>query len=126
MDEHDAHGFAPPPVFAIQELPAPEGVLLLELSGEVDLATSGRFREHVEAARQRGTTSVVVDMSEVSFVDSTMLRELLKAHNELAAAGGRFVLAGAQEAVLRLLDLTGTREVFELAESRDAALPEAA
>lgn len=120
--EHDPEGFAPPPAFAIEELDAPEGVLLLELTGEVDLATSGRFRNHVDEARERGASTVIVDLSEVTFVDSTMLRELLRAHNETRDSGGRLVLAGAQPAVLRLLELTGTTEVFELADSREDAL----
>lgn len=120
----DHEGFAPPPAFAIEEQEAGEGVLLLVLSGEVDLATSGRFRRHVEEARGRGARTVVVDMAEVTFVDSTMLRELLRAHNETGDAGGRFVLAAVQPTVQRLLDLTGTTEVFELAVSREAALGE--
>lgn len=120
--EQDSGGFAPPPAFAIEELDAPEGVLLLELTGEVDLATSGRFRSHVDEARERGASTVVVDLSEVTFVDSTMLRELLRAHNETRDSGGRLVLVGAQAAVLRLLELTGTTEVFELADSREDAL----
>lgn len=120
LDDRDS--FAPPPAFSIEELPAPDGTLLLALTGEVDLATSGEFRRHVEAARGRGVTRVVVDLGEVTFVDSTMLRELLRAHNEIKDAGGRFVLAAAQASVLRLLELTGTTEVFELAGSREEAL----
>lgn len=120
--EPKREGFAPPPAFAIEEVAAGEGVLLLALAGELDLATSEHFRRHVEHGRARGAHTVVVDLAEVSFVDSTMLRELLRAHNQTRDAGGRFVLADLQPAVLRLLDLTGTTDVFEVAESRQAAL----
>jgi anti-anti-sigma factor len=65
---------------------------------------------------------VVVDLHEVAFMDSTMLRELLRAHREMENAGGRLVIASAQPTVRRLLELTGTADVFALAESREAAL----
>jgi anti-anti-sigma factor len=65
---------------------------------------------------------VVADLDEVAFMDSTMLRELLRAHREVENAGGRFVVASAQPSVRRLLELTGTADVFAMADSRDAAL----
>ena len=48
--------------------------------------------------------------------------ELLRAHREVNAQGGRMVVAGAQPTVQRLLDLTGTVELFVLADSREQAL----
>lgn len=118
--------FPPPPVLRMSEADAPEGVLVLELAGELDLATAGRFRRLLEDARTRGRTGVVIDLTEVSFMDSTMLRELLRARAETEGAGGRLVLAGAQASVARLLDLTGTADVFRLTADRDAALAEVA
>jgi anti-anti-sigma factor len=117
---------AVPPAFAIQATPAQEdGVAVLVISGEADLATSGRFREHVERALDAKAKGLVADVAEVTFMDSTMLRELLRAHRELEAAGSRFVLAGVQPEVKRLLDLTGTIELFSLAPTRAAAVTQA-
>ena len=67
-------------------------------------------------------TIVVADVTEVEFMDSTMLRELLRCHRELDEAGSRLVVAGAQSPVRRLLELTGTDEVLALADSRADAL----
>jgi anti-anti-sigma factor len=55
-------------------------------------------------------------------MDSTMLRELLRAHKDVQSSGGRLVIAGAQAAVRRLLELTGTSGLFVLAPDRAAAL----
>jgi anti-sigma B factor antagonist len=99
-----------------------DGVVVLELSGELDLAVGPRFRELVQGAVADTPTLVVVDLEEVGFMDSTMLRELLRAHREVSEIGGRFVVAGPQPTVRRLLELTGTAEVFALAASRDDAL----
>jgi anti-sigma B factor antagonist len=107
----------------LQRVPGPgEGVVVLDLAGELDLAVSARFRELVDGVAADAPSLVVADLQEVGFMDSTMLRELLRAHREVGGAGGRFVLAAAQPSVQRLLELTGTADVFDVAASRDAAL----
>ena len=88
----------------------------------LDLAVHERFREILDGIVAEGVPLVVADVSEVEFMDSTMLREVLRAHRSLEEAGARLVVAGAQPAVTRLLELTGTDEVLALADSRDAAL----
>jgi stage II sporulation protein AA (anti-sigma F factor antagonist) len=121
----DERGIKPPPAFAIVELPAPEGMLLLRLLGELDLAASGGFRERVERALAAGVRSVVLDMADAQVIDSSMLRELLRANTATRDAGGRLVLTDVQPAVQRLLDLTRVREILAFAPSRDAALARA-
>ncbi|HVL94222.1 MAG TPA: STAS domain-containing protein [Solirubrobacteraceae bacterium] len=97
-------------------------VPVLVLVGELDLASAGRFRELAEEAAADAPGMVVADVSEVTFMDSTMLRELLRGHRELAEQGSRLVVAGAQASVRRLLELTGTDRLFALAETREQAL----
>jgi stage II sporulation protein AA (anti-sigma F factor antagonist) len=121
----DERGIRPPPAFAIDELPAPPGTLLLLLVGELDLAASGGFRERVETALAVGVRSVVLDMDEARFIDSSMLKELLRANAATHAAGGRLVLTGVRPAVARLFDLTRVRDVLIFAPSRDEALQRA-
>lgn len=115
-------GFQPPVAFRMETVDAPEGVALLVMAGEVDLATSGGFRSHVEKAIDRGARGLVVDLAEVTFIDSTMLRELLRAHHDLAGAGGRLVLAAVGAPVARLLELTGTDGVFTILPDRPGAV----
>ena len=103
--------------------PAPrEGVAILELAGELDLAVHARFRALAEELVAEAPAVVVADVSEVEFMDSTMLREVLRCHRELDEAGSRLVVAGAQPPVRRLLELTGTDEVLALADTREDAL----
>jgi anti-anti-sigma factor len=118
----DERGIKPPPAFAVEELPAPQGTLLLRLVGELDLAASDGFRERVEAALAAGIRNVVLDMAEARFIDSSMLKELLRANTATQDAGGRLVLTDVQPAVQRLLDLTRVREILVFAPSRDEAL----
>ena len=98
------------------------GTVVLELAGELDLAVGPRLRTLVDEATAERPPLVVIDVEEVAFMDSSVLREFLRAHREVSGAGGRLVVAGAQPTVRRLLELTGTAELFELAESRSAVL----
>jgi anti-sigma B factor antagonist len=118
----DERGIRPPPAFAIDELPAPPGTLLLRLVGELDLAASGGFRERVETALAAGVRNVVLDMADALFIDSSMLKELLRAHTATTDAGGRLVLTAVQPAVERLLGLTRVREILVFAPSLGEAL----
>jgi anti-anti-sigma factor len=98
------------------------GAVVLELAGELDLAVGPRLRSLVDEAAAERPQLMVIDVTEVAFMDSSVLREFLRAHREVVAGGGRLVVAGAQPTVRRLLELTGTSELFSLAESRGAAL----
>ncbi len=101
---------------------ARSGAVVLELAGELDLAVGPRLRTLVDEAMAERPPLVVLDVAEVAFMDSSVQREFLRAHRQADEAGGRLVVAGAQPAVRRLLELTGTAELFALAESRDAVL----
>lgn len=105
----------------MERVDAPAGILLLVMAGEIDLATSGQFRGVVDEALAEGI-ALVADMAEVTFMDSTMLRELLRAHRDLETAGRHFVLAAPQAPVRRLLDLTGTARLFRATATRAEAL----
>lgn len=119
--QHRTDAMAPPPAFRMERAEAPQGVILLVLAGEIDLATSGQFRGVVDEAIAEGA-SLVADVEEVTFMDSTMLRELLRAHRDIGAAGRRFILAAPQPPVRRLLELTGTSGLFSLGATRADAL----
>ena len=88
----------------------PEGeVTRLVLSGEFDLDASGGLTEDVAKVVDSGDTSIVVDTSGVTFIDSSGLRALL----EIAATpGGRVRFGPFSAPVERLVDLTGTAQLL--------------
>ena len=112
----------PPAPFEIDAVALPDspGVALLVLSGEFDLSAAVQFRERlIGAGRREGVQAVVLDLSDVAFMDSSMLKELLRAHSEMP---GRIVLAGMQQPVKRLLELTRTAGFFRVADDRASAI----
>lgn len=58
------------------------------------------------------TSEVALDLSGVTFIDSSGLRSLVAAHKRAAEAGGGLVLVDPSEPVLRLLSLTGLDQVL--------------
>ena len=120
---HEAHiegGVEPAGAFTVEPRPAPAGVSLVELAGELDMAATPAVRSCVDEAA--GRRALVLDLSGATFVDSSMLKELLRAGAELSRYDTRLVLAGVPPAVRRLLDLTRTAQLFTEARDRDEAL----
>jgi anti-sigma B factor antagonist len=100
-----------PAPYSIVEADAPPGVSVIVLSGELDLAAAPVLGVRLdEAASGR---ALVIDLTETTFIDSAVLKELLRVRAELAARDVRLVLAGIAPPVRRLLDLTGTSELFD-------------
>jgi anti-anti-sigma factor len=116
----DGLGVEPAGAFAVSRCAGPEGITVMALSGELDIAAAPALRSQVDEAA--GERAVVLDLSGATFVDSSMLKELLRASAELARYDVELVLAGVPPVVQRLLDLTRTTSLFTLAGDREAAL----
>jgi anti-anti-sigma factor len=116
----DGRGVDPAGVFTVEELRGPDGVLTLVLAGELDMAASAAVRPQVDAAA--GLRGVVIDLDGATFIDSSMLKELLRAAAELGRYETRLVLAAIPAPVQRLFHLTRTSEMFTVAEDRETAL----
>ena len=80
--------------------------------GELDLASGDVLRTALDAALAAGLDDVEVELSELTFCDSTGLCVLLAAQQRLQAAGRALLLVNPPPAMLRLLDLSATRDRF--------------
>jgi anti-sigma B factor antagonist len=95
---------------------------LIAISGELDIAATPELSTVMLFAARSPGTVVVLDLSGVEFVDSTALGTLLKAGNEIEAAGKRLRVVCADGPVRRLLELTNLTSRFQLCPTRDEAL----
>lgn len=116
----EGRGVDPAGAYGVDLVGTFDGVAVLALKGELDMAAAPVVRARVDESA--GGLGVVLDLSEVTFVDSSMLKELLRAGAELARYETALVLAGVPVAVQRLFDLTRTAGMFTIAPDRDAAL----
>ena len=108
--------------FEIREHDA-DGVHVIAMRGELDLATAPRLAVRIDAARRRGARRLLVDLTTAEFCDSTGLRALVGCRQEVLADGGRMAVAALEDsAVGRMFALAGAHELLPVHESLDAAL----
>lgn len=93
---------------------SPDAWLVLRVSGEIDIQTSPILDEGLRRAQGDGASSIVVDLSDVTFLDSTGLSVLVTALKRGQSAGGGLRLASPRLNVQRVLEITGLAEVFEV------------
>jgi anti-anti-sigma factor len=79
--------------------------------GELDIATAPELRRLLEGLRLRHH-AVVLDLAEVTFIDSTGLSALMDAWSESARNGWAFSIRRASPAVRRVVELTGLEQVL--------------
>lgn len=92
------------PGVRIDAPPSLDGRVVLRLSGELDLSTADAARAALIAALGDGTT-VVVDLSELAFIDVVGMRALLAAHEAAVARGSCLLLRSPQRCVTRVAAL---------------------
>jgi len=112
----DERGLRPPAAYTLRRR---EDAPVLVLEGELDIASAPELRRELD---DLDGDALVLDLTRATFIDSAVLKELLRARVELAERGVRLVLAGVPAPVRRLMDLTRTSELFESADDVDAAL----
>jgi len=100
-----------------------DGVHVIAMRGELDLASAPRLCVRIDGARAAGSRRVLVDLTTAEFCDSAGLRALIGSHRELAVQGGRMAVAApADGTVGRLFALAGAQELLDLHEDAGAAL----
>jgi anti-sigma B factor antagonist len=102
--------------------PLDRGIHVVSVRGEVDLATGPEFERALGAVPEDGLESVIVDLTDCTFMDSTGLHLLTRTQRRFDSAGGRVAVVSANRSVLRVFGLTGLDEVFAIYPSRAAAL----
>lgn len=95
---------------------------VVHVGGEIDVASADRLREQVAHLLAEGRTDLVVDLTDVSFMDSTGLGLLVGTLKRVRLAGGRLGLVVTSERILKVLRITGLTEVFTIHDTLDAAL----
>ena len=97
------------------------GRLIVSLEGEVDLNESPKVRDLLLAA-VRESAHVLVDLSRVSYMDSSGVATLVEAFQTSRGTGVGFALANVSDAVLRVLKLARLDTVFVIHESLEDGL----
>jgi len=94
-----------------QELDGERGVLTL--AGELDTAAARDVDKAVDELLGKGAGTLVIDLEQVSFIDSSGLRSLIRARQQLGGDDA-VQLRRPQQATRRLLEITGLEDQFRL------------
>ncbi len=94
---------------------------VLTLHGELDLLGAPRLQRAIESDTIDAAESVVLDLDDVHFIDSTGLRVVLAAHERTLERGQRLALTPGSPQVQRLLSVAGMNGHLQTIASADAA-----
>jgi anti-anti-sigma factor len=92
------------------------GRTVLTVAGEVDIHVADQLRDAGLAAATAGPGDIAVDVSRVTFIDSSGLAALVAINNALDPPGRRLALLRPSRAVRRILELTGLTAAFAVTE----------
>ena len=99
------------------------GVVVLQLHGHLVFDEGDRvLRDRVHELTRDGRTSILVDLSDVSYIDSGGIGALVQLFTELTAMGGRLKLLHPSWASARVLQITHLTSVFEIFDDEATAL----
>ncbi|MDL4840739.1 anti-sigma F factor antagonist [Aquibacillus rhizosphaerae] len=105
------------------KLTTKENVLLVRLSGELDHHAAENLKKEWQIAmREKNAQHVILNLEQLSFMDSSGLGVILGRYKEVKQAGGEMVVCSISPAVKRLFDMSGLFKIIRLEESEQFAL----
>jgi anti-anti-sigma factor len=90
------------------------GLRVLKLEGELDLSVASDFEREVIQSLDRADDGVCIDLTDVSYLDSSSVRALLRAAEAASDSGKQLKVTGASGVTRRVLELTGVDGVLGL------------
>src|ERR1700739_2062394 len=103
-------------------MPRKDHAAVLPLKGEIDLHVSPSVTASLNARIEKKPQRLVVDLSDVTYIDSAGLAALIEAMQKVEGYGGKFLLAGLQETVRSIFEISRLDQVFQIFPDVDAAL----
>lgn len=113
------------PEFVVRTAKLGNETYVVSLTGEADLLAAAEVERELQDVLDRGGRSVIVDLVEVGFIDSTALSLLLRFQPRFRALGGDLVIVSDDRRVLRTLEITGLDRIFRIERKLGEALGEA-
>jgi anti-sigma B factor antagonist len=99
-----------------------DGIKVLDVAGEIDVYTAPKFKEAVNQIINEGQKDLVVNMEQVTYMDSSGFGTLLSATKRLRPEGGTVNLVACNSAIDRMLRITRLNTVFGTYQTVDEAL----
>jgi anti-sigma B factor antagonist len=109
--------------FTVDRSTLESGVLLLKLSGTITMGSQLQsFEWAVEEETKKNNNRIVVDLSQITYLDSAGVGVLVGCHGVAKNSGGAMRLAGPTDRVKAIFKLTGLEKVLHIDATLDAAV----
>jgi anti-sigma B factor antagonist len=95
---------------------------VVTVSGDADLYAAANVERELLRLVEDGRRSIVVDLSDATLIDSTMLRVLLNVSKRLRPGGGELLVVCSEHNIRKIFEITLLDRVFAIFDKRDAAL----
>jgi anti-sigma B factor antagonist len=95
---------------------------VVTVSGDADLYAAANVERELVRLADEGQQSIVVDLTDATFIDSTMLRVLLNVSKRLRPNGGELLVVCSEHNIRKIFEITLLDRVFTIFDSRAAAL----
>ena len=106
-------------------IPGLPGAVLVEVHGPIDARSAERFREEVDGLTQRKLKWFILDLSDVTTINSTGLAYLVTLSGTLGEREGSLLLCGLQEKVQLVFQTMGLMTIAAIHPTREAAIQDA-
>jgi len=107
---------------SVHHLDVEQSGCVVTVSGDADLYAAANVERELVRLVEEGKHSIVVDLSDATFIDSTMLRVLLNISKRLRPGGGELVVVCREHNIRKIFEITLLDRVFTIFDSREAAL----
>ena len=101
---------------------AENGVVLIEIEGDVDAYSARALDRALKDLLAQGHRRLVLDASQMDFISSPGLRAILFAHREVCEQGGQVRVCAPTGQVRRIFEMVGLDECLQLSDTRQEAM----
>jgi len=99
-----------------------DNIPVLDVVGEIDIYTTPQFKEAVSEAIDQNKPAIVINMAQVTYMDSSGFGTLLSATKRLRPLDGALYLSGCNEAIQRMLQITRLNTIFGVYATEEEAI----
>ncbi len=99
-----------------------QDVIIIKPEGEIDTHNCEALKQTIQNELQKGAKRLLIDMSQVSYMDSAALGVLVSGFKNARASRAQFKLANMQPAVAKIFQLTRLSKFFDIHNSSDEAI----
>ncbi|HHN45961.1 MAG TPA: STAS domain-containing protein [Planctomycetes bacterium] len=110
--------------FKVRNVKSPQGATaaVAEVSGSIDATTINQFQTIMDKLVQKGVKNLVLDCTNVKYINSTGLGTLLKYVDTFSGVGGNLVFTRVPSKVMLVMEMLGFNALFSIYEEEDEAL----